>query len=164
MTISKLSRMLASIALAMVGFHPFAAAAQSSGAVESAVTTPARPADAPQRAVSDFYVWYLGELQADRDPLNDQAAMLSAKVSRVLVREIRHARASPDGLEADYFIQAQDYANDWLGHVAVRVVRANRDVATTAVDLGLDRATQRRLSVTLVREDGRWKLRRVIAR
>jgi hypothetical protein len=67
-------------------------------------------------------------------------------------------------LEADYFIQAQDYADDWLGHVAVKAVKLGAVSTTVAVDLGVDPATLRRLAVTLVREGGTWKISKVVPR
>ena len=122
-------------------------------------------AEAGPRAVAGrFYSWYLGALAANRDPLRDDEATLARQVSAALMAEIRKKIASPDGLEADYFIQAQDYGEDWLHHIAVSPPKAVGAATQVDVDLGAAKATRQRLLVTLVQEGGAWKIRKVTAR
>jgi hypothetical protein len=142
---------------ASAGAAPPAAAAGSASAAEVV-------AGSPQRAASDFYAWYLAALQAHRDPFGDDAAGLARRVSAALVREIRQKMASPDGLDADYFLQAQDIDDGWLGHVSARPGKVGAATAVVFVDLGRAAATRQRLHVTLVREGGRWKISKVAPR
>ena len=111
-----------------------------------------------------FYGWYLAALAANREPLRDDPGGFSARVSASLMREIRQKLESPDGMEADYFIQAQDYAEDWIDHVAAAPAQGNAARAVVAVVLGVEPSTLQRLNVVLTKEDGAWKIRRVSAR
>ena len=112
-------------------------------------------------AAGRFYDWYLGALTANRDPLHDDPEGLSARVSAALIREIRKKLASPDGMEADYFIQAVDYVDDWVGHVAVEPARRDARSNVVVVVLGTRPITQQRLNVVLAKEGGAWKIRQV---
>jgi hypothetical protein len=71
----------------------------------------------PQSAkttVVAFYKWYLHALAADKEPLEDDRAELARYVSLPLLREIDRRIHSDEGMDADYFIQAQDVLPDWL--------------------------------------------------
>ena len=70
-------------------------------------------------------------------------------------------RLSRKGLHADYFIQAQDYMEDWTTDIrAVRpVVQGN--LASVVIILGATAETRRILALTLTRANGAWKIRMV---
>lgn len=131
--------------------------------ISPSLATPATAKADPRAAASQFYIWYLGALTANRDPLHDDPSGLSARVSAALIREVRKKLASPDGMEADYFIQAQDYADDWLGHITVAPAMGNASANTVVVVLGAQPSTQQRLTVVLAMEGGAWKIRKVSA-
>ena len=161
MTLAQTTRVAGALLLALAMAHTPDALAQE--------RSPVAARDASRQApvadvAGDFYAWYLAELKSNRDPLNDDPTALSTKVSKALVREIQRRMASPDGLDADYFLQAQDYYDDWLDHVTAQAVRVSRSSATLHVDLGANPSTRHRLIVTLIREDARWKIRRVATR
>lgn len=126
-------------------------------AVASDATPPAKPAT----VVAEFYKWYLNELVQNHDPLSRNKQSLTPYVSASLLRELTRMMQSPDGLEADYFLQAQDYLDDWPSHIATSNTRVQSGIATTVVTLGENPAAPYRLSVTLQQESGVWKIRRV---
>jgi Protein of unknown function (DUF3828) len=115
----------------------------------------------PDVAAATFYKWYLNELAQNHDPLSGGTKCLAPYVSASLLRQITRMMHSPDGMEADYFIQAQDYLDGWLHHVSTSDTKVQAGVATTIVTLGEKPEEQYRLFVTLVREAGVWKIRRV---
>lgn len=108
-----------------------------------------------------FYQWYLSELSGDRDPFSDHPQQYGAHVSQALVKEISTAMNSAEGLDADYFLQAQDYLDDWLGSINTSVISHHPNSALVLVTLGRDKETIRRLRITLIVENGAWKIRKV---
>jgi hypothetical protein len=112
----------------------------------------------PDVAAATFYKWYLSELAQNHDPLSGDKKSLVPYVSASLLRQITRMMHSPDGMEADYFIQAQDYLDGWLQHVSTSDTRRQAGVATTIVTLGEKPEDQHRLSVTLLKEAGMWKI------
>lgn len=118
---------------------------------------------APDATVSAFYGWYLHALSADHDPLHDDKAQLSTYVSTALIREIERQINSPNGLDADYFIQSQDYLDDWLTNISVTKTTINGDTASVVVTLGTTKESIWKLGVTLKKERNLWKIRKVRA-
>ena len=142
--------------LALVGALACSLWAGLSQASVGAVANAAPPA----AAAAQFYRWYLARLVASADPLRDDAAAMARQVSPVLLREIARRMASPQGMEADYFLQAQDYLDDWAAQVSTQVLDQRGNVATVVVQLGAA-SPPWRLTVALVRDQGRWLIRRV---
>jgi hypothetical protein len=87
----------------------------------------------PATVAAEFYRWYVKTIETNRDPIADFPTELSTYVSKSLIAEIRHAMASEDGLEADYFIQAQDYFDDWSTNA--RVTRSTIHGSTATLEL-----------------------------
>jgi hypothetical protein len=122
----------------------------------------ARAADtSADTTVVSFYDWYLHDLNNGQDPISTDPVTLSKYVAKSLIQEIKRKIDSPDGMERDYFIQAQDYMDDWLGHVTV--VRSSQTADRGSVDVTLGRRdeTKQRLHVLLLKEAGVWKIRHV---
>jgi hypothetical protein len=115
----------------------------------------------PDVAAVTFYKWYLGQLVQNKDPLHDAVTEMKRQVATPLLREIEKKINSADGMEADYFIAAQDYLDDWPTHVSA-TIRDRRDaVATVQVQLGVSTQKPYRLRVDLIKEKGDWKIRKV---
>jgi hypothetical protein len=115
----------------------------------------------PEVVVSEFYQWYMKELAADRNPLIDNNKSLSNYVAASLLQQIKRQMNSKDGMENDYFIQAQDYLDDWVTSIAVATPAVNGDVATTKLTLGATDQSRSELEVTLRRERSEWKITKV---
>ena len=126
--------------------------------------TPA-PAATPEAAVRLFYPWYLGEMLKGRVPLTEER--MHDYVAEDTLRDIAFMMNRPNGgkrgLQEDYFLQAKDYFDDWTDHIAVSEVTIDGDTASALVALGDPAQGTRRLALTLLREDGGWKISRVNA-
>ncbi len=129
-------------------------------ATAMAVTAPRLKA--PDAVARDFYTWYVGLMAHDKEP-TDEPQVYARYVSKSLRASIARQIASPDGMEADYFVKAQDYMDSWIGHVASTPAMVRGNTARTVVTLGSG-AKPWRLSVQLAKEDGGWKLASVSRR
>ena len=118
----------------------------------------ARP---PEAVVSEFYKWYMKEVAADRNPLLDKSKALSNHVAASLLQQIKRKLSSMDGMEDDYFMQAQDYLDDWVTSIAVAAPTVNGDVAKVTLTLGATDQSRSELDVTLRREKAEWKITQV---
>jgi hypothetical protein len=131
------------------------AAAQSA---ERAATPTAR---APDSVAAEFYGWYLDVLSADQDPLSDRHERFSRYVARDLTGQLILRLQQPPLPELDYFLQARDYEPAWRRNVRTAVLRRVRDGAEVLVTLGGGDGPARVLVLTMVPENGAWKIRRV---
>jgi Protein of unknown function (DUF3828) len=141
------------VAFAATCFMPSSHAEQTGGAT----------ADAPDVVAKDFYGWYLKELSKDRDPLTDSAAAMKAYVSGKTLQKIRRMIKSPQGMEADYLIQAQDYMDEWLQPPKSQTKKISNTMAELIITLGEHTESKYQLSVVMLKEDGRWKISKVNA-
>ena len=73
----------------------------------------------PAVVAKQFYIWYVGALLADRDPIDQDHGTLEKYVAPTMLAAITRRMASSDGLDSDPFIQAQDYVDDWKTVTAV---------------------------------------------
>ena len=121
------------------------------------------PAATPETAVRLFYPWYLGEMMKGRVPLTEER--MQDYVAEDTLRDIAFMMNRPNGgkrgLQEDYFLQAKDYFDDFGDHIAVSEVTIDGDTASALVALGDPAQGTQRLALTLVREDGGWKISRV---
>ena len=147
--------------------------------------TPARAAiRAPETVAAEFYGWYLETLAADQDPLSDRYERLSAYVARPLVEQLlQRLQASRAGTSSgapdaappaartpsatapdhgDYFLQADRIESAWL-RSRVRAITVRRQVraAHILVTLDGDEGVKYGLLLTMVLENGAWKIRHV---
>lgn len=70
---------------------------------------PAIPSD-PANTIRSFYHWYVTVLIANQDPTKNRAEMKRFVTDR-LRNEIDKMVKGPDGLDGDYFVDAQDFDN-----------------------------------------------------
>ncbi len=112
---------------------------------------------APEQAALQFYRWYMQSLAINQDPLRQSPVQMSAYVEKKLLSDLKR-RMARKGLHADYFIQAQEFMEDWA--TDIRTVRPviQGNLASVVVLLGATPDTRRILALTLVREAGEWKI------
>jgi len=115
----------------------------------------------PQETAAAFYRWYLGEIASHRDPLTQDRAKVESYVTKGLLQEIDRRINSPDGLDEDYFIRAQDYLDDWLTNIAVSDVEIHGQNASETVTLGATKQSRHRVELKLVNEGGAWRISEV---
>jgi hypothetical protein len=116
---------------------------------------------APERVIHEFYQWYVQALLDNKNPLEQDRATLRRYVTTRLIREIDHMRKGPDGLDGDYFVDAQDFDRDWAKNISVSNVEIQGARATATVALKGREAGTRTLRVTLAQEAGAWKVDKV---
>lgn len=118
---------------------------------------PAKPASQPPDVVRDFYRWYLQAIAKSKDPATKDRAGLKNYVSADCIAMIDRKMKSPDGLDADYFLQAQDFEDNWISNISVKETARTATTATMAVVLGKSPSEQK-LTVRLRNEKGVWKI------
>ena len=114
----------------------------------------------PEQAAEAFYRWYLAQVTQSREPLLDDRAKLRTYVAAPTVASIVRRMNSADGLDTDYFLQAQDIQDSWKGQVKAERISKTQLVAETFVTLG-EGQTHHVLNVQLRKEKGVWKISRV---
>jgi hypothetical protein len=123
------------------------------------------PAATPEAAVRLFYPWYLGEMTMGRVPSVEEH--MQDFIAKGTLRDIgfmmNRQNGGKRGLQEDYFLQAKDYFDDWADHIAVTDLTIDGDNASALIALGDPAQGTHRLAISLVREDGGWKISRVNA-
>ncbi|NBF03296.1 DUF3828 domain-containing protein [Pseudomonas sp. Fl5BN2] len=118
-------------------------------------------ASSPKPATQAFYSWYLQTFSEDKDPLTDNLPQMKQYVSESLIAKIKTQMASPDGLEEDYFIKAQDYMEEWLTQIKVSDPQVQGSTAKEQVTLGNTPDTTQVVDVRMIKDKGCWKIDQV---
>ena len=116
------------------------------------LTHAAEAARPPEVVVSEFYQWYMKELAADRNPLLNKNKSLSNYVAASLLQTIKRKMNSKDGMEIDYFIQAQDFPKAGFKASALTIKATNAIVTMTS----RDRSFAHSFKVTFVKTAESW--------
>ena len=142
--------LLACAFLALAGAHVVCAAT-------------AAPAATPEAAVRLFYPWYLGEMMKGGVPITEERMRdyVAEDTQRDIAFMMKRPNGGKQGLQEDYFLRAKSYFDDWADYIAVSEVTIDGDTASALVALGDPAQGTHRLALTLVREDGGWKISRV---
>jgi hypothetical protein len=119
----------------------------------------ATPPQKPDAVIHEFYKWYVHALNQNKDPLTGERAAMRRYVTARLIAAINRMAKGPDGLDGDYFIDAQDWDKDWEKNIAVSNVVVKNAAATANVSLSGE--MNRHLQLTLRQEAGAWKIDRV---
>ena len=117
----------------------------------------------PEDCIRNFYHWYVTNLVANRDPLK-QGKEIRRYASERLLKEIDKMVNGPDGLDGDYFVDAQDFDPLWAKNIAISDVKTEGDRASARVRLDGAKGMQKKLIVHLVKESGTWKVDKVQGR
>lgn len=117
-------------------------------------------AAAPQTAAEAAYRWYIGLIAKDKD-VSDDPQSYTRYVSAPLRTQIERQMNGPDGMDVDYFLKTQDYLDSWLTRIVADRSRRTGNTTQTTVTLGTG-SEEWRLTVSMVREGGRWKIAKVI--
>jgi hypothetical protein len=85
-------------------------------------------------------------------------------VTERLVKEINGMKKGPEGLNGDYFVDAQDFDDLWAKNITVSDVKISGTKATAEVLLAGKPDMRRRLQVSLANDGGAWKVDKVKGR
>ena len=138
---------LVSVAAALMVNHAAAA--------ESAAT--------PEDCIRNFYRWYVTNLVANRDPMKQRGEMRRYATERLL-KEIDKMVKGPDGLDGDYFVDAQDFDPLWAKNISISDVQIHGDKSTALVLLNGSKGMRKKLFVHLAKEADIWKVDKVQGR
>jgi hypothetical protein len=127
-----------------------------SSTIRAAEPSTANPSDAIQK----FYRWYVNELIANHQPMENRKEM-KRFVSERLLNLIDRMKKGPDGLDGDYFLDAQDFDNLWAKNITVSNLKVSGKNATADVLLVGKGEMRRQLKVSLVNDGVAWKIIRV---
>jgi Protein of unknown function (DUF3828) len=148
----------------MKRFLAFVALAATTALSLPAQEEPAARANAtPEESIRSFYKWYVTALIANRDPLQQRAKMKQFATERLL-KEIDKKKKSADGLGSDYFLDAQDFDDQWAKKISVSNVDIQGTKAKAHVLLDASPEMRRKLALELVNEGGAWKIDKVKSR
>lgn len=119
----------------------------------------AQASASPEAAVQRFYTWYLHALNQNEDPLEKHQAELSKFVTQRLMKSLNRALKRPDGIDADFFIDAQDWDETWEKNISTSRATIQGNLATVNVTLkGGAAFGNKKLKVGLRKEGGTWKI------
>lgn len=118
----------------------------------------------PERAAKDFYTWYLTELNAERYPIRQAKRQMLGKVSTRLGRWLYSKSYEEYG--ADYFLDAQDWDENWVKNISASKAVVKGNTSTVNVKFGVPKGTYsgfgpRTLPIGLVKEGGTWRIDKV---
>lgn len=130
----------------------------------SSATRAAEPSAAnPSDAIHNFYRWYVTELIAKHKPMENRKELKRFATERLL-KEIDRMKKGPDGLDGDYFVDAQDFDELWAKNITVSDVKISGTKASAEVLLAGKGDMRRRLQVSLLKDGGAWKVDKVKGR
>jgi hypothetical protein len=133
-----------------------------SGLLLVCLTSSAAPVRAPETVAAEFYGWYLQTLDADQDPLSDRYDRLNAYVAKPLVDQLVKRLQEKTGQAGDYFLQSARIHGAWLrGRVQAVALRREARSADVLVTLDGDGDTKHEVVLTMVLDNGTWKIRHV---
>jgi hypothetical protein len=130
----------------------------------SSATKAAEPsAENPSDSMRNFYRWYVTELIANHSPMENGTELKRFATERLL-KEIDRMKKGPDGLDGDYFVDAQDFDPLWAKNISISDVKISGTKASAEVLLAGKGDMRRRLQVSLVKDGGVWKVDKVKGR
>jgi hypothetical protein len=120
----------------------------------------AEPAATPEDCIRNFYRWYVANLVANRDQMKQRTEIRRYATERLL-KEIDKMMKEPNGLDGDYFVDAQDFEPLWAKNISISDVQVHGDKSDARVLLHGSRGMRKKLMVHLVKEAGTWKVDKV---
>ena len=116
---------------------------------------------APADTVRAFYKWYVHALNKNvSQPLKDKTTAKKYVTARLLNR-IAKQMASEEGIDADYFLSAQDFDPKWESNIVIGKVTTTASSSTVNAVLPSKLMGNQKLKVLLKKEGGSWKIDRV---
>jgi hypothetical protein len=129
--------------------------------VAVAVQKKSAPTSVPPEAVTrEFYYWYLSAIYKDEEPFKDTET-ISKYITPRLINQLARLMSSPDGLDYDYFLNAQDYGDDWAEKISTSKIRIEGLTAKMEVSFGDPTDPDHRVKVTLKQIKGAWMIDKV---
>lgn len=120
-------------------------------------------AGTPEQTAVEFYRWYVDALNHNRDPRTKQKQKLLTFLSK---RFGKWVYSIPDDeYDADVFISAQNYDEDWVNAISTTKAKVTGNVTRFDVVLGVYKNGRRTkgigkhvLHLKMIKEKGVWKI------
>jgi hypothetical protein len=112
----------------------------------------------PESAVRGFYETYLHSLNQREDPLVTRRTELRKFATKRLLASIDRAKKSREGLDYDFFLDAQDWDETWEKSIATSTAILESGRAVVNLTLMGDSIGEHKLRLGLKRETGVWKI------
>ncbi|CAN5762579.1 hypothetical protein BH24ACI1_BH24ACI1_24350 [soil metagenome] len=144
--------MFSKITLKMFGFALLLFVLESAGA------TAAKAANTPEQTAKNFYKWYLAELNREGGNLVEKKTTVLKSVSKRLGKWIYSTAYGEYG--ADYFIDAQNYDENWQVTTTRAVIKGNKAPLKVlfAAPGGKPSKFKQTLVIKMVKEGNTWKI------
>ena len=113
---------------------------------------------APAKAAKKFYSWYMHELNKGIYPLEKKREELKKYVSERLLAAIDQMPTGPDGLDGDYFVDAQEWDPAWEKNILISLVEIEGKKALVDFTLTGSINPDHKISIRMVEQKGLWKL------
>ncbi|HEX8371151.1 MAG TPA: DUF3828 domain-containing protein [Chthoniobacterales bacterium] len=113
----------------------------------------------PEVQITKFYAWYVKAVDAGKDPLSDNVSEMQKFVTKELLAKIE--KDSSEGMDADYFLNAQDVDPTWAKGITVKNLKVKENSATADVQLSGKGFGISHLKLSLRLEKGAWKIDKV---
>ena len=117
----------------------------------------------PEDCIRNFYRLYVTNLVANHDPMKQRKELRQYATERLL-KEIDKMVKGPDGLDGDYFTDAQDFDPLWAKNISISNVQTKGDKSSAHVLLNGAKGMRKNLIVHLVKDGGTWKVDKVQGR
>ncbi|HXG93122.1 MAG TPA: DUF3828 domain-containing protein [Blastocatellia bacterium] len=129
----------------------------------SAFQKPAPPQTAsPETVVREFYQWYIQTLNKNEEPFKKKTFVSKYATAR-LIAWLTKVTTGDDPLDYDYFLNAQDWGENWDKDINISSVVMQPNIAKLVVSFGNPSDPDHKLRVTLKKESGVWKIDKVDA-
>ena len=122
--------------------------------------------DKGEDMVKNFYAWYVDKLNTNQGyslvkKKGDAESLLTNDLYKFLLKDSKEE----DGIGVDYFLQAQDWGEDW-GKVTILDTKITGSKAVCTVQLGTkkdskDGMVAQKLRVTVVDKKAGWRIEKV---
>ncbi len=127
--------------------------------MEFETRAPAQAPVSPEATAQRFYAWYLHTLNQNQEPLEKHQTELSKFITQRLMKSLNRALKRPDGINADFFLDAQDWDQTWEKNITASRATIQGNLATVNVTLkGGPAFGTKRLKIGLRKETGSWKI------
>lgn len=111
-----------------------------------------------ETAALNFNKWYVGQLMQDKSPLTDYSALSKYVTSDTIsaLKKLYSGNSNDvDVPDADMFIKAQDYENDWN---QVNVISSDFDPVCTNVYISFGAKKEHVVADCMKNKTGTWKV------